>query len=110
MERLMQEWLYTLVAITAVSATCFMVVGALWLRRLRETVSSALAEAANQQVRTSQRLSDALAQVQKQQRGYEQQLQLLSQANTQLRQGLVSVATRLDHSQTDTSRGDQTIH
>ena|ERR1700722_7209140 len=106
----MQEWLSVFIAITAFSATCFMVVGVLWLHRMRDSVSSALAEAANQQVRSSQRLGDALAQVQKQQRSYEQQLQLLSQANTQLRQGLVSVATRLDHSQSDTGRGDQTIH
>ena len=106
----MQDWLLSMVAVTVVSAACFMVVGVLWLRKLRETVASALTEAANQQVRTAQRLSDALAQVQKQQRGYEQQLQLLSQANTQLRQGLVSVATRLDNGQTDTARGDQTIH
>jgi DNA anti-recombination protein RmuC len=106
----MQEWLLTLIAVTAFSATCFMVVAVLWLRKLRETVSQALAEAANQQVRTAQRLGDSLAQVQKQQRGYEQQLQLLSQANTQLRQGLVNVATRLEHSQPDSARGDQTIH
>jgi DNA anti-recombination protein RmuC len=106
----MQEWLLALAAVTAFSATCFTLVAVLWLRKLRESVSTALAESANQQVRTAQRLSDALAQVQKQQRGYEQQLQLLSQANTQLRQGLVNVATRLEHTQTDSSRGDQTIH
>ena len=106
----MQDWLLVPVAVTAFCATAFIVVAALWLRKLRATVSSALAEAANQQVRTAQRLSDALAQVQKQQRGYEQQLQLLSQANTQLRQGLVSVATRLEHGQADAGPGDQIIH
>ncbi len=106
----MQEWLFTLVAITAFSASCFMVVAVMWLRKLRDTVSSSLAEAANQQVRTAQRLNETVAQVQKQQRGYEQQLQLLSQANTQLRQGLVSMATRLEHANPETPRGDQTIH
>jgi len=104
-----QDWILAFAAVTSLSATGFVVVAVLWLRRLRETVSVALAEAANQQVRNAQRLSDSLAQVQKQQRNYEQQLQLLSQANTQLRQGLVSVATRLDHSN-EGARGDQTIH
>jgi hypothetical protein len=106
----MQEWILAFAAVTAFSATGFVVVAVLWLRKLRETVSTALAESASQQVRTAQRLGDALAQVQKQQRGYEQQLHLLSQANSQLRQGLVSVATRLEHSQVETARGDQTIH
>ncbi len=106
----MQEWLLALIAVTAISAAGFMVIGVLWLRKLRDTVSSSLAEAANQQVRNAQRMNEALAQVQKQQRNYEQQLQLLSQANTQLRQGLVSMATRLEHASPDSVRGDQTIH
>ena len=97
-------------AVTSLSAIGFVAVAVLWLFRLREAVSAAHTEAANQQVRSAQRLSDALAQVQKQQNNYEQQLKLLSQANSQLRQGLVSVATRLDHGQTDSARGDQTIH
>ena len=106
----MQEWILAFVAVTAASATAFVVVAVLWLRRLRETVSGALAEAANQQVRTAQRLGEALGQVQKQQRGYEQQLQTLAQTSTQLRQGLVSMATRLDHGRGETARGDHTIH
>jgi DNA anti-recombination protein RmuC len=106
----MQELILALVAISAISAAGFVVVAVMWLRKLRQTVSSALTEAASQQVRTAQRLGDALAQVQKQQRNYEQQLQLLSQANTQLRQGLVNVATRLEHSGTDAGRNDHTIH
>jgi DNA anti-recombination protein RmuC len=107
---IVQEGLLALIAVTAFSAAGFMVVAVLWLRKLRDTVSSSLAEAANQQVRTAQRLGESLSQVQKQQRTYEQQLQLLSQANTQLRQGLVSMATRLEHASPDSARGDQTIH
>jgi DNA anti-recombination protein RmuC len=107
---IVQEGLLALIGVTAFSAAGFMVVAVLWLRKLRDTVSSSLAEAANQQVRTAQRMNDSLAQVQKQQRNYEQQLQLLSQANTQLRQGLVSMATRLEHASSDSVRGDQTIH
>ncbi len=106
----MQIWILAFAAVTSISATGFVVVAVLWMRKLRETVSSALAEAANQQVRTAQRLSDALAHVQKQQRNYDQQLQLLAQANTQLRQGLATVATRLDHTRTESANDDHTIH
>ncbi len=93
----MQDWVLTFTAVTGVSATAFVVVAVLWLRKMRETVSAALAESANQQAQTAQRFSEAIAQVQKQHRGYEQQLQNLAQANTQLRQGLVTVATQLQH-------------
>ena len=106
----MLEWIVVLAAVSAFSATGFVIISVLWLRKLRETVSLALAEAARQQVRTAQRLSEGLAQVQKQQRGYEQQLQILSQANNQLRQGLVTVANRLEISQADAARSDQTVH
>jgi len=108
----MQDWIIIFAAVTAVSATGFVVVAVLWLRRLRETVSTALAEAANQQVRTAQRLSDALAQVQKQQHNYEQQLQNLAQAGLRLRQEIVNVSSRLEHRQQSESpvRGDQTLH
>ncbi len=105
----MLEWIVVLVA-SAISATGFVFIAVLWLRKLRETVSLALAEAARQQVRTAQRLSEGFAQMQKQQRGYEQQLQILSQSNTQLRQGLVTVANRLDVTQADAVRSDQTVH
>ncbi len=106
----MQDWIVVFAAITAVSATGFVVVAVLWLRKLRETVSTALAEAANQQVRTAQRLSDALAQVQKQQHNYDQQLQNLAQAGLRLRQELVNVNARLEVHQSDAVRGDSTIH
>ena len=97
-------------AVTAISTSGFVVVTVMWLRRLRETVASSLAEAANQQVRTAQRMADSLAQVQKQQKNYEQQIQMLAQANAQLRQGLVNVATRLDNTTVDPNRNDHTLH
>jgi hypothetical protein len=105
-----QEIILALAAITSVSATAFVVVSVLWMRKLRQTVSSALSESAHQQVRTAQRLGDAIAQVQKQQRNYDQQLQLLAQANSQLRQGLATVATRLDIGRSDNQNSDHTIH
>ncbi|MFY9287705.1 MAG: hypothetical protein WAO98_04305 [Alphaproteobacteria bacterium] len=106
----MQDWILIFAAVTAFSATGFVVVAVLWLRKLRETVGTALTEAANQQVRTAQRLGDAIAQVQKQQHNYDQQLQNLAQAGLRLRQELVNVSTKLEHSQADTHRGDSTIH
>jgi hypothetical protein len=106
----MQDWVLTFTAVSGLSATAFVVIAVLWLRKLRETVSAALAESANQQVHTAQRFSEAIAQVQKQHRGYEQQLQTLAQANVQLRQGLVSIASQLQHGQTDASRVETTIH
>jgi chromosome segregation ATPase len=107
----MSQWIIVaLTAMTALSATGFVVIAVLWLRRLRETVSTALTEAANQQVRTSQRLGDAIAQLQKQQQHYEHQLQTLAQAGLRLRQELVNMSTRLEHSQSDIARGDHTLH
>ncbi len=106
----MQDWIVVFTAVTALSATGFVVVAVLWLRKLRETVATSLAEAANQQVRTAQRLSDALSQVQKQQYNYDQQLQNLAQAGLRLRQELVNVNTRLEHQQSDIIRGDSTVH
>ncbi len=107
----MQDWTLYLVPFSIATTLAFVAVTVLWLRKLRETVALALTESASQQVRTAQRLGDALAQIQKQQRAYEQQLQLLAQANTQLRQGLVNVATRLEHSNPDFGRGsDHTVH
>jgi chromosome segregation ATPase len=106
----MQDLIIAFSAVTAISAVGFMAVSFVWLRRLRETVSLALSEAANQQVRTAQRLGDALAQVQKQQGTYDQQLQSLAQASLRLRQELVNVTNRLEHSQSEAMRGDHTVH
>ncbi|MBV8060612.1 MAG: hypothetical protein JO126_05455 [Alphaproteobacteria bacterium] len=106
----MQDWILAFASVTALSVTAFVIVAVMWLKRLRETVSATLTESANQQVRTAQRLSDQIAQLQKQQRHYEQQLQVLAQTSTQLRQGLVSVATRLENNQTETPRSDYTLH
>src|SRR5882757_1337159 len=100
----MQDYIVAFAALTAVSAIAFMGVAFLWLRRMRETVSLALSEAANQQVRTAQRLSDALAQVQKQQRTYDQQLQSLAQAGLRLRQELVNVSSQLEHNRAEAMR------
>lgn len=106
----MQDLLLTFAAITSISATGFVVVAVLWLRKLRESVATALAESANQQVLTAKRFAETLADVQKQQRQFDQQLNVLTQSNSQLRQGLVNVATQLQHGLPDAQRAEPTIH
>jgi chromosome segregation ATPase len=106
----MQEWIVAFAAVTGLSAAGFVVVAVLWLRKLRETVASALTESANQQIQTARRFSEAIAQIQKQQHGYEQQLQNLTQANSQLRQGLVNMASQLQQGQVDAVRVEPTLH
>ena len=103
----MQIWIVAFAGATAISAAIFVTVAVMWLRKLRETVSSTLTESANQQIRTAQRLNDAVAQVQKQQRTYEQQLHKFAQAGLKLRQDLAAVTTRLEHSELP---GDRTLH
>jgi len=77
---------------------------------LRETVSSALTEAAGQQIRTAQRLGESIAQLQKQQDGYNQQINVLAQAGMRLQQELSNVASRLENTQVEQNRGGQTLH
>ncbi len=105
-------WLIVLAAVTALAATTFTVIAVLWLKKLRETVSVTLTESAGQQIRTAQRLSEALGQMQKQQRTYEQQLQNLAQANMRLRQDLTSVTSRLEHNEREhnVNLADRTLH
>lgn len=106
----MQELLLGFAAITGISAAGFVVVAVMWLGKLRETVSAALTESANQQIRTTHHLSEAIAEVQKHQRTYEQQLSHLSQVNAQLRQNLVTAVAQLQHGQVDAQRIEPTIH
>jgi TolA-binding protein len=108
----MVEWVMMLSAATAIAATGFAVVGVLWLKKLRETVSSTLSETARQQVHTAQRLSEALGHLQKQQRNYDQQLQNLTQANIRLRQDITAMASRLEHNEREqhTPQADRILH
>jgi chromosome segregation ATPase len=104
------ELLYLFTGGTLLCSAGFVFVAIIWLRKMRETVSGALAEAAGQQIRTSQRLNEAIAQVQKQQDSYNQQIHILAQAGMRLQQELSSVANRLDSSHSETARGPQTLH
>jgi DNA anti-recombination protein RmuC len=105
-----QEWLLIFAGAITLSAIGFVCVAVLWLRKLRETVATALAEAAGQQVRTNQRLNEAIAQVQKQQDGYARQVQILAEAGIRLQQEISSVANRIENSHGDHPRGAQTLH
>lgn len=93
---------------TALCAAAFVAVAVLWLRKLRETVSKALAESAEQQLATAKKLGEAIANVQKQQRTYEQQLRGVAEASLKLRQDLTAVSTRIEHS--EAMQGDRTVH
>jgi len=103
-------WVFAFAGLTAFFAAAFMVVAVMWLKKLRITVSRALIDAADQQTLAAQRLGNAIAQVQKQQRAYEQQLHTLAQASLKLRQELTSVSHRLEHSESDMPRSDRTVH
>ena len=100
-------WVVGLCCVVAFSAAMFVAAAIVWLRKLRSTVSGTLAEAATHQVHNAQKLSEAMAQMQKQQRAYETQLYNLAQASLKLRQELTSVAYRLEHSDAD---GQRTVH
>jgi len=106
----MLVWIFAFSGATALCAAGFMAVAILWLKKLRVTVSAALNDAADQQVVAAQRLGDAIAQVQKQQRAYEQQLHNLAQASLKLRQELTSVSHRLEHTESEMPRSDRTVH
>ncbi len=108
----MNGWVLALAVSTALVATGFVVVAVLWLKKLRQTVASALSEAAHQQVRVAQRLSENVGQVQKQQRNLEQQMQNLVQANVKLRQDVAAIATRVEHSEREhfPMPMDRTVH
>jgi hypothetical protein len=107
---MLQDWLYLFAGATVLSAAGFVCVAVFWLRRLRETVSSALSEAAGQQVHTAKRISETIARLQKQQDSTNQQIQVLAQAGLRLQQELSSITNRLDNTQGEVHRGDQTLH
>lgn len=106
------EWVLAFAAFTALAATGFVVVAVLWLKKLRETVSTTLGETAGQQIRTAQRLSEAIGQTQKQQQQHEQRLQTLLQANMRLRQDLSTIIARMETNERErqSQPDDRTLH
>ena len=80
------------------------------LAGLRESVIASLSEVAEQQIRSAQRTSESIAQIQKQQDSYSQQIHALAQAGLRLQQEISSVSNRLSSGQTECPRGGQTLH
>ena len=104
------QWMCLFAGAIALSAVGFVCVAVIWLRKLRETVSTALTEAAGHQIRTSQRLSESIAQLQKQQDNYTHQINILAQAGIRLQHEMSNISNRLDNSQSESGRGGQTLH
>lgn len=92
----MTLWSIAFILSTALGAAGFVVVAVLWLRKLRESLGGALAEAARHQMRTTQRLSETIASLQRQQQATEQRLEILAQANLRLKSELDQLAGRVE--------------
>ena len=95
----MTDWAIAFIASTTLGAAGFVVIAVLWLKKLRETLAVALGETANQQIRTAQRLSESLAQLQRQQTLYEQRIHSLTDANNQLQRELHYLANKVETSE-----------
>jgi hypothetical protein len=81
---------------TAVSAAGFVVIAVLWLKKLREAVSTAIGETAHQQIRAAQNLGDSISKMQKQLRLHDQQFQTLALSHSRIKHDLESIAGRMD--------------
>ncbi|MDX9689290.1 MAG: hypothetical protein EOM37_00070 [Proteobacteria bacterium] len=92
----MNIWPLVFIFSTLVAAAGFVVVAIFWLKRLRQTIALALGENASQQIRTTQRMGEALAQLQRKQHFYEQRLQTLTEANIHMRQELNLLAGKVE--------------
>lgn len=88
-------------ASTTFAAIGFVAVAVLWLKKLRDTVSTALGETAGQQLRSNQRITETLTKLQQQQDHYEQKLQVLGEVNARLRKDIRQLADK-DGSSEDT--------
>ncbi|MGE3622361.1 MAG: hypothetical protein AB7H77_00620 [Bdellovibrionales bacterium] len=107
----MELWVLVIATAAPLSAAAFVAVAVMWLRKLRDTVRNTLSEAAVHQIHSAHKLGETVAQIQKQQRLYEQQLHNLAQASIRLRQELAQVTHRLEHTeQHEAMRGDRTVH
>jgi predicted nucleic acid-binding Zn-ribbon protein len=95
------DWSSFLTIITALATTVFVVTAALWLKKLRQAVSSALGDAAGQQVRTAKRLAETIEQIQKNQHVLEQQIHTLALAHRQLRQDVQALASKTEPADAD---------
>ena len=92
----MTLWAISFIISTGLAAAGFVLVAVLWLKKLRVTLAGALGETAGQQIRTAQRLSEALAQLQRQQTLNNQNIQSLTEANQRLQKELSYLADKVE--------------
>ncbi|MDD3181833.1 MAG: hypothetical protein PHD48_03395 [Alphaproteobacteria bacterium] len=92
----MTMWAIAFIVSTVVAAAGFVVVAIVWLKKLRDTLAVALGETAGQQIRTAQRLSESLAQLQRQQTLYDQRMQSITEANLYLQTQLQNLANKVE--------------
>jgi hypothetical protein len=109
-ENMDSEWFFLLVGVGTLSAAGFVLVAAVWLRGLRKTVLASLSEMAEQQIRTAQRVSETIAQLQKQQDCCAQQIRSLTQTGVRLQREISNVTHRFGNTQGENIRGGQTLH
>jgi len=96
------------IASTALAAIAFVVVAVLWLKKLRETLATTMAEAALQQIKTSQRLGDALALLEDRQGQDRRRLDLLTQTTMLLKREVESRGQRTKVTERDAERPPST--
>lgn len=82
------------------------------VRVLKRSLVTALNETAEHQIRTTQKLADAITTLQKQQKLYEQQLLAIAQAGQKLREDITIVARHIDRSRGDEAEttGQRVLH
>ena len=110
----MTEWVIFFAALTALAATCFVVVAFFWLKNLRVSITRTLGETAGQHIHTAQRLNDSLAQIHKKQRVFEQQINALAKASARLQQELDDITSQIDFADIEVLQAppspDGTVH
>ncbi|MDD3030163.1 MAG: hypothetical protein PHS57_07800 [Alphaproteobacteria bacterium] len=94
----------------ALSAAGFVFVAVLWLRKLRDAVSTTLSETARQQINSTQHMAEAIARLQKQQDSHNEQIRALAQAGLHLQQEISNISERLNTAESETIRFGQTLH
>ncbi len=109
----MEIWVIAFVASTALAAAGFVVVAVLWLKKLRDALAGALGDASAQQLRTSQRFGETIAQMQRKQQLYEQRLTTLTEANIRMRQELNLIAGKIEvaeHAEKSPASSSRMLH
>jgi hypothetical protein len=104
------EWFYLLICAVALSLTGTILFASLWLKKFRDAFSASLTEMAGHQIRTAQRISESIAELQKQQDCTTRQIHTLAQEGLRLQREISAVSSRLDNADEEpVSRNKQTL-